>query len=296
MEKILFIVNPIAGVRNNINMPDIISQNIDEQKYNFDIALTQYAGHAKKIAAAAVKEKYDIIVAVGGDGSVNEIASQLIHKNVTLGIIPLGSGNGLALKLGLSRQQKKAIEVINQGITKQIDVLKMNNYFVFSNAGVGFEGQVIEHFEKTKARGLKEYMRVYIQQVFSYKPFKVKIKTDTETIEKEVFTLNFTNSGQYGYNIGYAPDAKLDDGFFELCIVNNFARWRIPFFFMLCVFNKQHWLKNLKVLKVKSAIINTAEAYYTQLDGDRVDKNNHFDVQTLPQALRVIVPCEKIIT
>ncbi|MGB1205545.1 MAG: diacylglycerol/lipid kinase family protein [Chitinophagales bacterium] len=296
MEKILFIVNPIAGVRNNINMPDIISQNIDEQKYNFDIAFTQYAGHAKKIAADAVEQSYDVIVAVGGDGSVNEIASQLVHKNVTLGIIPLGSGNGLALKMGLSKVQKKAMQTINQGITKQIDVLKMNNDFVFSNAGVGFEGQVIEHFEKTKTRGLKEYMRIYIQQVFNYKPFKVKIKTDTQTLEKEVFTLNFTNSGQYGYNIGYAPDAKLDDGFFELCIVNNFARWQIPFFFLMCIFNKQHWLKNLTVFKTKTATISTPEPYYAQLDGDSIQKNNHIKVQILPQALRVIVPPEKALT
>ena len=296
MEKILFIVNPIAGVRNNVNMPDIISRNIDEQKYNFDIALTQYAGHAKRIAADAVEQNYDIIVAVGGDGSVNEIASQLVHKNVTLGIIPLGSGNGLAFKMGLLREQKKAMQIINQGITKQIDVVKMNNHFVFSNAGVGFEGQVIEHFEKTKARGLKEYMRVYLQQLFNYKPFKVKIKIDTQTIDREVFTLNFTNSGQYGYNIGYAPDAKLDDGFFELCIVNNFARWKVVFFFMMCVINKQHWLKNLEVMKVKSVTVQTPEPYYVQLDGDRVEKNNYFDVQVLPQALRVIVPAEKLLT
>ena len=201
-KKILFIINPIAGVWSKEKLPKLIQEVLDKKLFDIHIAFTEYAGHAKGLTREAVQKDFDIVVAVGGDGSVNEVASQLVGSEVVLGIIPGGSGNGFARKLGIPIVKRKALQVLNALQIRQVDVGRINGQYFFSNAGVGFEAAIVDIFATTSMRGLAEYVRVGAMQYFSYQAQNYHIKTASETIQTQAFQINFSNSGQYGYNVG----------------------------------------------------------------------------------------------
>ena len=229
MKNILFIVNPNSAKGNEERISRAIESRIDHNIFNVSVTYTQSADHAINLSKKAVAEGIDIIVAVGGDGTVNEVASQLIKTSNTLGIVPLGSGNGLARHLGIPRNIEKAIDLINKQQTSTIDTGSVNGNIFVSIAGVGFDALVAERFARGVRRGFLGYFQIIANEYFNYKPQTYKLTFDNgKVITERALFVAFANSNQFGYNTTIAPNAKLRDGLLDVCIVKKPQIYRIP--------------------------------------------------------------------
>lgn len=291
MQKILFIINPIAGINKKKNVPKLARRYLDSNKYDVHIAHTQYAGHAKLLAKQAVKDAFDIVVAVGGDGSINEIAQQLIHTNVALGIVPGGSGNGFARKLGIPINRKQSLQVVNKAHTMQCDVGWMNGSLFFSNAGLGIEALIVNRFAETKIRGFVSYARWALHFYATYKARSYTILCDGMKFEKKALFINFSNSGQYGYQIGVAPErSDLTDGLLEMIVVESFAKWRALYLLPLFMLGKASKVDCVDIIQTKQAVIQCDSKINLQIDGDPAGTAPKMEVKILKGALKVIVP------
>ena len=186
-KKIVFVVNPISGTQGKRAILKWIDERINRTLYDYTIVKTQYAGHAEKIAATAAKEKVDIVVAIGGDGTINEIGRALIHTDTALGIIPCGSGNGLARHLQIPLEPKAAIDIINESSVACIDYGKINNIPFFCTCGVGFDAFVSLKFADSGKRGLLTYLENTLHESLSYKPETYEIENETEDDNGNIF-------------------------------------------------------------------------------------------------------------
>ncbi|GIV32570.1 MAG: hypothetical protein KatS3mg031_0105 [Chitinophagales bacterium] len=294
-KRILFIINPISGIRRRQKqrLPELIVQYLDRTKYTFAIRYTEYAGHATELAREAVHNGVDVVVAVGGDGSVNEIGQCLVHTNTALAILPFGSGNGLARHLGIPLNALQALQVINQGKVKNIDVGEFapGKYF-FSNVGVGFAVTVVKWFEHHKVRGFLSYVVAVVRAFTNSQPLRLKLAVDEKIMDKEVTLLNVCNSNQYGYNVGLAPDARLDDGLLDVVVLNKFSRWRFPWYAICILLKKTAWVPHYELYLVKDCrVLNEDKQYWTlQVDGELEKFRYDWEVKVLQGALRVMVP------
>ncbi|OWY23377.1 hypothetical protein C7N43_03210 [Sphingobacteriales bacterium UPWRP_1] len=290
-KRILFIVNPIAGVRSKVGIPDLIEQEIDKQQYDCHIAYTQFAGHAVFLTREAVeKQLYDVVVAVGGDGSVNEVASQLVDTPVALGIVPLGSGNGLARKLGIPMQQRAAIQTLNHCHTTPVDVGVINNRYFFSNAGIGYSAQVAARFAGRKNRGMSGYAFTIATGLSRYHPVSCQIACNNSNFEVHAFDITFNNSGQFGYGMGLTPNSNLSDGQMELSIVRHFPLYQIFWVVLLFLINRLYKSRYLKEIEMQQASLCCSTPLQAQIDGDPVFIDDRFEVQIKQLALKVVVP------
>ena len=291
LKKILFIINPIAGINKKKDVPKLVYQYINPKQYDVHLAHTEYAGHAKLLAKKAVTDGFNIVVAVGGDGSINEIAQQLIHTEVTLGVVPGGSGNGFARKLGISTNRKKAILSLNNAHVLQCDVGLMNGQAFFSNAGLGIEALIVNRFARTKMRGFVSYARWVLHFYTTYKPQSYTIYCDGMEFEKKALFINFSNSGQYGYQIGVAPErSDLTDGLLEMIVVEPFAKWRALYLLPLFMLGKAGKVPYVDVIQTAKASIICDSEIDAQIDGDPAGIVNNFEVKILKGALKVLVP------
>lgn len=294
-KRVLFIINPVSGIRRKQKekLPLLIEKYLDKNLFDHSISYTQYAGHATELAKEAVDKGYHVIVSVGGDGSINEIASSLVSTDAILGIMPFGSGNGLARHLGISLDVKKALQVINKFHVKKIDVGEYapGKYF-FSNVGIGFAVHVVKWFEHHKVRGFFSYA-VAVVRGFTYKNFtKIKLHVNNQTLEREVTFLNICNSNQYGYGVGLAPDARLDDGLLDIAAVRKFTRWLMPVYAILILIKRQKWIPQYELYSSATCTIENEEKKYwvLQVDGELSRFKEDWDVRVLQKALKVLVP------
>ena len=221
-KKIRFIINPKSGVSKKDLLADQIKLHLDDQLYDLDIQWTTHAGHAKTLSLEAVNDGYDTVVAVGGDGSVNEVASQLLHTQVNLGIISAGSGNGFAGNLGIERNNVgKAIEVINKRNIQLIDSCQANGDFYINVAGFGFDGKISYNAKQGSRRGIQMYIREVLKESFNRKFFKADILIDGKKYHGEFITIVAANAAMYGYNFVVAPDADLQDGLLDIVMIKR---------------------------------------------------------------------------
>lgn len=289
-KRIMFIVNPIAGVRSKLRVPDLIELEIDKEQYDYQIAYTQFAGHAVFLAQDAVKNNFDVVVAVGGDGSVNEVASQLVDTPVALGIVPLGSGNGLARKLGIALQQRAAIRTLNHGFMLSIDVGVMNNRYFFSNAGIGYSALVTARFFGRRNRGMLGYIITIATGLRSYRPVSCKVACNGNSFNTSAFDITFNNSGHLGYGMGLTPRSEITDGQLELSVVPTFPMFQIFWVVFLFIINRLYKSNYLQEIETTQASLLCTEAVQAQIDGDPVMIGRQFEVSIKKQALQVVVP------
>ena len=292
MKRILFIVNPISGVEGKRNLPKLIATYLDSNLYTYEITYTQYRHHAKEITRAAIQRGFDVVVAVGGDGSINEIASELVDTNVHLGIISLGSGNGLARKLGVfSPRIPEAIDILNAFYVQKIDVGVANGKYFFSNAGMGVEADVVADYAKVKRRGLLSYAQLGYTHTFEHKAKEYQITLpDGSSFSRTCFMVNVSNAGQYGYGIGLTPESDLSDGLLELTIVRDF-KVRLGAAWLAAVTALKHpeWSGLVEVIPLDKCTIRVSEPISTQLDGDPAPPADVLECYLKPQALKVLV-------
>lgn len=258
----------------------------DNSDIQYDIAYTERPGHATEIAKDAVG-RYDVVVAVGGDGSVNEVSNSLVNTNVALGIIPSGSGNGLARHLHIPLDIKNAIECIKKGNERLIDTATINDRFFVGIAGIGFDAHIGFEFSKFGKRGFWSYVKVTSREFFQYKPKSYKITIDGNSFSTEAFLITIANSSQYGNDAYIAPEALADDGELAVCILQKMPLAMVPGFTFKLFTKKVNTSRFLNTLKGKHIIIEQ-EAEIAHIDGEPVTLGKHLDIKVLPSSLKVI--------
>lgn len=218
-KRILFIINPISGAGKNLKLPPIIDQTLDKKQFEFDYVFTEYKGHAKELTNKN-KTDFDIICAVGGDGSIHDVGVQLINSNCKLAILPTGSGNGIARHLGIPLNIKKALTVINRQNSLKMDVGKINDHYFIGVAGVGFDAFIAKKFDTYHKRGFLSYVKLVVSAFHKYKPIKLKWGSKKEE-QGNVFMCCILNSGQFGSGFKLSPKASMTDGKLTLLLIKK---------------------------------------------------------------------------
>jgi diacylglycerol kinase (ATP) len=270
-EKIAFILNPNAGSNRNKDRKGAISRYLDLKRYDPVFRFTKRPKHAGKIAKQLLSEGYKKIVAVGGDGTVNEVATALIGENASLGIIPVGSGNGLARFLKIPLRLPQAVRLLNDHHSRLIDAGKMNDYWFFCTCGVGFDARVGHKFSKSKKRGFGTYLKTVLREFRNYKPRKYKFVIDTIAYTRRAFLITIANAGQYGNDAYIAPGAIIDDGWFDVCILKPFPLAR-TLFLGLRLFNRSiEKTSYMEVIRGKQIMFEKPKKKYIfHFDGEPV--------------------------
>ena len=290
MKKLIFIVNPISGTQSKELILNLLDEKIDKEKYIWDVVYTKRAGHAIEIAAQAAEMKTDVVVAIGGDGTINEIGRSLVYTETALGIIPCGSGNGLARHLHIPMEPKKALEIINDGICDIIDYGKINGTDFFCTCGVGFDAFVSLKFANAGKRGLLTYLEKTLQESLTYQPETYELETEDGTYKYKAFLIACGNASQYGNNAYIAPQATLTDGLLDVTILEPFTVLDVPSL-AFQLFNKTiDQNSRIKTFRCKNLRIHRSKPGVIHFDGDPMQADENVNIKIIQKGLRVIVP------
>jgi len=288
-KKIKFIINPIAGFRRDKRFIIEHLQKLSSE-FEVDIEKTSCRGEAKTIAATAARQGFDTVVAVGGDGTVNETASGLVETETALGIIPLGSGNGLARSLGIPLNPEKAVRVACSGNRRRIDAGRAAHRNFFVVAGVGFDATVGKRFDSTHWRGPLSYFYLGIKELITYRPRQVRLSFDEQKIDLTPFLVTVANTCQYGNGAMIAPQALCDDGQLDICIVDESSKMiilrHLPNLFNGTIDRMPH----IRYFRSKEIVIAGDSPLLFHVDGEPETVEGALRISVLPRALQVIVP------
>jgi YegS/Rv2252/BmrU family lipid kinase len=290
LKRIVFIVNPASGVFSKENLGEIIQSKLDLTQYAPEIKLTEGPGHATDICRQQIQRGTEVVVAVGGDGSVNEVARGITGSEVAMGIIPAGSGNGLAHHLKIPISRKNAIDVINKGHVIKIDTGMVNDRLFVSIAGIGFDGLVAKRFEHAKLRGFVGYLRMVAEEYPKYAPRKYRLEFDDQVINTRALFIAFANSDQFGFNTSIAPGAKIDDGLLDVVIVDKPQIIDLPILASLLYWRRIEQSKYITIIRTRELKIYTRSKRWINIDGDPGRLGGLITVGIRPLSLNVIVP------
>jgi diacylglycerol kinase (ATP) len=288
-KKIRFIINPKSGKRKKNNIEKYIAQHLSLQKVDYEILFTKHSNHATTLSKEAALLKYDLVIAVGGDGTINEIAKGIVGSDTALGIIPSGSGNGYSRHLKIPQEIDEALLNIFNYESKYVDTLKINDEFFLSVAGIGFDAHIAKMFADSQKRGFWSYAKLVIKEFFSYKSEKYEIFVDGKQMLKEAFLLSFAKSSQYGNNIIISPKARLDDGCFNLAILKHPPLLAIFDIFIKLKNGSIHKSRYYETYSCKEVIIKKKDIN-AHLDGEPLSFNDLIKIQVYPKSLKVLMP------
>lgn len=288
--NILFIINPISGGKDKLKIPAIIDAHLDRSRFNANYSFTDYVGHAAELAEEAAGKNFDIIVAVGGDGTINEIAGKVMQQQKILGIIPSGSGNGLARFLQLPMNTAKAIQVINGMQVKAIDTGTFNDKFFFNMAGMGFDAHISSVFVGNKKRGLSGYVKLGLREMINYKPETYHLVIDGVSYTRKAFVVSIANSSQYGNNAHVSPQASVTDGLLDVCIIKSFPLYKIPLLALQMFRATTDHSEMVEIIQGKEISITRLEEAAIHIDGEPCFMGREIKVAVSPLSLNVIVP------
>ena len=289
MRTILFIINPKSGTDKKLYVRQIIGKKIDVSKFSYQVRYTEYAGHAEVLAREAVKKGTDIVVAVGGDGTVNEVARALIHTQTALGIIPCGSGNGLARHLQLPMDPEGAIQMINEACIKSLDYGTMNNLPFFCTCGMGFDAFVSMKFANSGKRGLLSYIENTLRETLTYKPDTYTLTLDDQQIEQRAFVIACANASQYGNNAFIAPAATMSDGLMDITVLEPFSAIEAPQLALQLFNGTLTTNSRVKTFKARKAHIKRLSKAPVHVDGDPLLTDTEIDVEIHPKGILMVV-------
>ena len=289
MRTILFIINPKSGTDKKLYVRQIIGKKIDVSKFSYQVRYTEYAGHAEVLAREAVEKGTDIVVAVGGDGTVNEVARALIHTQTALGIIPCGSGNGLARHLQLPMDPEGAIQMINEACIKSLDYGTMNNLPFFCTCGMGFDAFVSMKFANSGKRGLLSYIENTLRETLTYKPDTYTLTLDDQQIEQRAFVIACANASQYGNNAFIAPAATMSDGLMDITVLEPFSAIEAPQLALQLFNGTLTTNSRVKTFKARKAHIKRLSKAPVHVDGDPLITDPEIDVEIHPKGILMVV-------
>lgn len=288
-KHLVFIINPRAGVRRNKIIQDAVETGLDHERYTYSIQYTQYAKHGTELAAAAAKAGAYAVVAVGGDGSVNDVVNGLQGTGTALAIIPLGSGNGMARTLKLPKSIRQAIAVINRNNTAMMDIGFAGGRLFVSNAGVGFEALISDKFTHSRRRGLAVYAWLTVKHLWQYKPLEWHIEIDGKRITERAFIVTVANGQQFGYNFHIAPTADWQDGLLDLVIVRKFSWVQGLFIALRSLTGSLQKSPYVRHFRGKEITISHPELKLVQTDGDAHACASPLHFSVLHQSQKVIL-------
>lgn len=288
-KKIVFIMNPISGNSSKAGIPELIEKMIDKNKFDYQLKLTEYAGHASEIASQCKIDGIDVVVAVGGDGTVNEVGKAITNSDTALGVIPCGSGNGLARHLMLPMNIKKAIEIVNQCVIHKLDYGIINQHPFFCTCGMGFDAFVSQKFAESGKRGPISYVENILREGLKYKPETYTIEGENGTTQYEAFLISCANASQYGNNAYIAPQASMSDGLLDVVIMEPFDVLEAPQI-SIDMFNKTlDKSSKIKSFRCKTLRIHRDHPGVIHYDGDPVMTGQDITIRLVEKGINIIV-------
>lgn len=282
-------MNPISGTIRKSGIPKIIEKTLDKEYYEFSIAETNYSGHAYEIAKDAKEKGFYAVVAVGGDGTVNEVAKAIVHSDTALGILPCGSGNGLARHLMLPLDIQKAVVVINMHTVHDLDYGLINNIPFFCTCGMGFDAFISMKFAEAGKRGPVTYLENILREGLKYKPETYEIIDENGTSIRRAFLISCANASQYGNNAYIAPQASMSDGLLDITIMEPLDMIEASQI-SIDMFNKT--LNNnskIKTFKTKHIQVHREKAGFIHYDGEPVMTDADVDISVVNKGIKIIV-------
>jgi YegS/Rv2252/BmrU family lipid kinase len=289
-ERIAYIINPISGVTDKKTITDYISKTTDTNRFDLEIYLTKCVNDGYRQAKEYAAAGFNRVIAVGGDGTVNEVGRGLLGSDTALGIIPLGSGNGFARHLKISLNYQKAAHTAQNGEIVPSDYGVLNGREFFCTAGTGFDAQVGQRFAQAGRRGFVSYAQASFMEYIHYSPQNYRITIDGTTFSRRAFMITCANTSQWGYNAYIAPDASLNDGLIDLVIVSPFSFVVAPII-GLRVFTKSIYnSRNIEIYRVRNAVIEREKAGCVHLDGEPLNEERVLKMRAVAGQLKIIVP------
>ena len=291
MKNIRVIINPVSGPA--FRKREIIKNIEHTFSESAEIVFSRKRGDAGKLSANAVKKGFDAVVAVGGDGSVNECASALVHTNVALGIIPAGSGNGLARCMKIPFRTERAIECIKDFNIQNIDSIRINDRWVFSIAGFGLDARIAKLYAREKSRGFYPYLKLTLKEYLDFKPIPFVLRANNREISKNALFVSISNSNQFGYNTIIAEKARVDDGKADICIFEKVPLLQIPMVAPFFFLHKLDYTGFYESFQTDEMQVSYRKGKYMNIDGEAVKMKRKLNIKVHPASLKVIVPKEK---
>ena len=288
IQHITFIINPISGTQSKHEIPDLIDRMMDKERFECKVCITEYAGHAAELAKACAAQGDDIVVAVGGDGTVNEVARSLVHTKTALGIIPCGSGNGLARHLCIPMDIRKALDISNQAQIVDFDYGVINDLPFFCTCGMGFDAFISLKFAEAGKRGPITYVENVLKEGLKYKPETYEIIDDNGTTKYKAFLIACANASQYGNNAYIAPGATMKDGKMDVIIMEPFDALEAPQIaadlFMKTLGNNS----KIKTFRTRKLTIHRQSPGAIHYDGDPIMTNSDIEVHIEHLGIRIV--------
>ena len=287
-KNIHFIINPVSGTGKQENILKKIEKEIDAQIFNTHAHYTERENQATEIAKKLCSNEANVIVAVGGDGTVNEVSQALVNSNCVLGIIPTGSGNGLARHLGIPQNVNKALRLLNTLNARKIDSCTANGEFFINVSGMGYDGHIAHRFAEKRKRGMKTYLKLILSEWWRYSAKKYQIEINGKPVFKgKAVLISFANGTQFGNNIIISPESIEDDGIIELCILKPFRFYEIPHLLLDLATRRLHLNKRMEIISCSQATIKSKYAK-THLDGEPKVLGDCLELKVHPESINVI--------
>ena len=289
-KRILFIVNPISGIGKHKGVEHLITGRMDQSRFAPEIVYTTGPGDATAISRKAAEDGLEVVVAVGGDGTVNETAAGLVGTESALAIVPAGSGNGLARHLKIPMNLKRAIEVINRGKILKIDTATINDQLFVNVAGVGFDASVARKFALAGKRGFSTYLRITTNSYKDYEPKQYTLVIDGKVFKRRALLISFANSSQFGNNTSIDPTASVNDGYIDVCIVGKMPYWKAVLLSPLLFMKKFDQTRYIEIIRAKEVVLKRKKGKSIHLDGDPKIMGKELTMRINPLSLNVVVP------
>jgi YegS/Rv2252/BmrU family lipid kinase len=291
IRKVRFIVNPISGAtRNTERIIELVNKIWEGSEIEYEVRKTAHRGNATELAREAVVRQTDMVVAVGGDGTINEVGRGLIGSDVILGVIPTGSGNGFARNFNIPLKIRKSIELLKRPGVKRIDVGKINDHYFFNVAGIGLDAEICAHFERFGFRGPLPYFMIGIREFFRYRPQPVMLHLNGHTdLHFHPIVLSIANGPQYGNGAIIAPHAKPDDGVLDFCVLSSISILKALVNTQKLFNGNIDQLSEMKIYQSATGTIQREKEGYIHTDGDHHLERGELKIEVLPAQLNLAV-------
>ena len=289
-KKLLAVINPISGTANKQYIPETITEVMDESKWDVMIRFTQRPGHATDLAKQAIKQGYYGVLAIGGDGTINEVAAALRDSDTALGIIPNGSGNGLARPLNIPIDVKRALEEINNDRIEQFDYCMANQHPFFCTCGVGFDAHVSAKFAESKKRGPMSYLKNTLVEYLRYRSEEYSIETADQVLTERAFVIACGNASQYGNNAFITPNASMQDGLIDVTLIQPFTPLDTAVLGILLFTKHIDQDTNIQSFRTPSLTIHRPKAGVMHIDGEPMMMEADIEVKCIHNGIKIFLP------
>lgn len=291
--KYLTIINPHSGTSRKTSIPELAYNILSENGSELYFVYTNEQGHVAQIIDDVATQGFDVVIGVGGDGTINEVADAVLPTDMTMGIIPMGSGNGLARSLDIPMDPEAALEVIRKGYIKRIDCCEANGVPFFVTFGVGFDAQVTASYDQKSFRGPLSYVLSTVDQFIKHKSSLYRLHLNGEVIEQKAFLVTCANADQYGNNAIIAPEAELDDGLFDVVVIRNMSLLKAPQVAINLFTKNINESASIDIYRTDHLVIEREEEDYAQVDGELLELGRRIEITIQKQQLPILVPLPK---